>query len=174
MKKFLVEAILQPFLAILFCLAFGVPFVYVGFQNIHVHGQKDEQGAVTINFTRRHFWGVYKVEEHVDDVENASLKTSRGRRPGINRTTKALVSGVFIETETEAVRLIAGSSNVNDALKLDTVRSINNFIDAPDQTEFSKTIRLSNIFGWFGLPFLALGILGLIGWPSSIIKHLKD
>jgi hypothetical protein len=174
MKDFLVKAILEPFAAILFCLVFGVPFVYVGFQTIDVHGQKDDQGMVTIDFTRKHFWSIYKIEENIEDVENASRKTSRVRRSGINRTTKTLVSGVFIETEAEAVRLIAGSSNVNDALKLDAVRSINDFIENPDQTQFSKTIRLSNIFGWFGLPFLILGLLGLIGWPSSIIKRLRD
>ena len=174
MKDFLVKAILQPFLAILFCLAFGVPFVYVGFQTVDVRGYKDERGTVTIDFTRKHFWGMYRVEEHIEDVENATLKSSLARTTDIRRTRKTLVSGVFIQTETEAVRLIAGSSDIVDALKLDAVRSINNFIDTSDQTEFSKTIRLSNIFGWFGLPFLLIGVLGLIGWPSSIIKHLKD
>jgi len=174
MKDFLVKAVLQPFLAILFCLVFGVPFVYTGFQTIDVRGHKDDQGKISIDFTRRHFWGIFQVEKHVEGVESATLKTSRVRRTGINRTTKSFVSGVFIETETEAVRLIAGSSNVNDALKLDAVRSINNYIEDTDETQFSKKIRLSNIFGWFGLPFLVLGVLGLIGWPSSVINHLRD
>jgi hypothetical protein len=81
---------------------------------------------------------------------------------------------MFLETQNEAIRLIAGSSDVDDALKLDVVRSINDFVKNVNQTDNEKTIRLSNIFGWFGMPFLLLGILGLIGLPFSIIKHLKD
>lgn len=53
MKEFLIKALLQPFVAILFCLAFGLPFVYVGFQTVYVEGTKDEQGMVTIDFTCR-------------------------------------------------------------------------------------------------------------------------
>ena len=71
------------------------------------------------------------------------------------------MSGVFLENETEAVRLLAGSSDVNENLKWDAVQSIKDFIKDPQQDEFQKTIRLTNLFGWFGLPFLLLGLLGL-------------
>ena len=174
MKTFWLDAILKPLAAIAFCLIFGLPFVYTGFQRIDVDGSKDEQGNVTIDFSRHHFFGLYRVERHVEGVENATLKSSLVRRSGIRNTRKTLVSGVFLETQNEAIRLIAGSSDVNDALKLDLVRSINAFIDDVIQTDYQNTIRISNIFGWFGLPFLVLGVFGLIGWPFSIIKHLKD
>lgn len=174
MKDFFLEAFLYPFLAILFCLAFGVPFVYTGFQTVEVRGSKDDQGIVTIDFDRSHFWGLYRVKEHIEGVENASLKTSLTRTSGIRRTRQTLVSGVFLETEAGAVRLLAGSSNVDDDLKREAVRSINDFIAAPERTSYSNTIRLANVFGWFGLPFLAIGVLGLVGWPGSIIRRLKD
>jgi hypothetical protein len=170
MKDFLLKAILQPFLAILFCLVFGVPFVYTGFQTVDLQGSKDDQGSVTIDFTRRHFWGLYRISEHLEGVKDASLQTNLIRRIG-NR--KTLTSGVFIETDTEAVRLFAGSSNVNDAVKWEAIRSINDFIDNRVETTLTKTFRVINIFGWFGLPFLILGVLGFIGWPSSIVHHWK-
>jgi hypothetical protein len=174
MKTFWLDAILKPLAAIIFCLIFGLPFVYTGFQSIVLNGTKDDQGNVTIDFTRKHFFGLYRVEKHIEGVENATLKSSLVRRSGIRNTRKTLVSGVFLETQNEAIRLIAGSSDVNDALKLDVVRSVNQFIDDVNQNDYQNKIRLSNIFGWFGLPFLVLGVLGLIGWPFSIIKYLKD
>jgi hypothetical protein len=173
MKSFWLDAILKPLAAIAFCLVFGLPFVYTGFQWIDVDGEKDDQGDVTIDFTRKHFFGLYRVEEHIEGVVSATEKSSLVRKPGVD-TRKSFVTGVFVENEIEAVRLIAGSSDVNDTLKLDAVRSINEFIAEADQTEFSKTIRLSNIFGWVGLPFLVLGVLGLIGWPFSIFKYLQE
>lgn len=171
MKDFLLKAILQPFAAILFCLVFGLPFVYVGFQTVDILGNKDQQGQVTIEFTRKHYWGLWQVKEHLENVQNAALKTSLIHRSNPRRIR--LTSGVFLETENEAVRLLAGSSNVNDDVKRDAVESINSFIANPEQKHFNKTIRLTNIFGWVGLPFLLLGVLGLLGWPASIYQYLK-
>jgi hypothetical protein len=34
---------------------------------------------------------------------------------------------------------------------------INDFINDPEQRQYRKTFRLANVFGWVGLPFLALG-----------------
>jgi hypothetical protein len=172
MKSFWMDAVLKPGTAILFCLVFGLPFVYAGFQRIDATGMKDDRGEVTIDFTRKHFWGLYRVNEHIEGVKGATEKSSLIRKPGVT-TRKKFVTGVFIETDREAVRLIAGSSDVNSALKSDAVRSINDFVDDPNQTQYERTIRFTNIFGWVGLPFLVLGVLGLIGWPFSIIKHLS-
>jgi hypothetical protein len=171
MKDFLIKAILEPFAAIAFCLAFGLPFVYVGFQTVDIEGWKDPQGQVTIDFNRVHYWGIWQVDEHIENVQNATLTTSRIHRTNPRRLR--LVSGVFLETETEAVRLFAGSSNVNDNLKWETIDSLNAFIDDPNQVQFNQTFRLTNVFGWVGTPFLVLGVLGLIGWPASIYRHLR-
>ena len=169
MKDFLLEGLLYPFVAILFCLAFGVPFTYAGFQTIHVTGIK-EDNVVNMDFTRTHYWGLYKVENHVEGVIGADLANDRFRQGGYWRRA----AGGFLVTETESIRLMAGSSDVDDALKWDMVNSINDFIDNPSATHYEKTFRIHNIFGWFGLPFLIIGILGLIGWPGSIIKRLRD
>jgi hypothetical protein len=168
----LIKALLQPFVAILFCLAFGLPFVFVGFQAVHIEGAKDQQGAVTLDFNRRHYWGVWQVEEQVENVRHATLRTSFTHRSNPRRIR--MTSGVFIETETEAVRLLAGSSNVDDDLKRDIVESINDFINDPEQSHYTRTFRVANVFGWVGLPFLALGVLGILGWPFSIVKHWRE
>lgn len=172
MKDFIIKSILEPLAAITFCLAFGLPFVYVGFQTVHIEGTKDQQGQVTIDFNRVHYWGIWQVDEHLDNVQAATLTTSLIHRSNPRRIR--LVSGVFLETETEAVRLFAGSSNVNDNLKRETVDSLNAFIGDKDQVQLNKTFRLTNVFGWVGAPFLILGVLGLIGWPASIYHYQKN
>jgi hypothetical protein len=170
-KSFLIKAIFQPFVAILFCLAFGLPFVYVGFQTVDIQGERYQDESVTISFQRRHYWGLTQVNETIENVQKATLKSSLIHRSQPRRLRS--VSGVFLENETDAVRLLAGSSDVNDNLKWDAVQSINDFIKEPQQDEFRKTIRLTNLFGWFGLPFLLLGVLGLLGWPAAIIQYLR-
>lgn len=170
-NRFFVKAIFQPFLAILFFLLFGVPFTYVGFQTLDIYGYKDDLGDVTFDFTRKHFWGIIQIKENVEGVENATLKTSLYRR---KHNRHFLGTGVFIETDTEAVRLIAGSSNVDDDIKRNMVRAINDFVNDPSDQEFDRTFRIANLFGWFGLPFLILGVLGILGWPSSILNQWKE
>jgi hypothetical protein len=172
MRDFLIKTLLQPFVAILFCLAFGLPFVFVGFQTVFIEGAKDQQGVVTIDFHRSHYWGVWQVDEHIENVQNAALRTSLTHRSNPRRIR--MTSGVFIETETEAIRLLAGSSNVDDELKWEIVDSINDFINDPEQRQYAQTVRLANIFGWVGLPFLALGVLGVVGWPFSIVKYRRE
>ena len=171
MKNFLIKAIFQPFVAIVFCLAFGLPFVYVGFQTVNIEGIKNLDETVTISFQRKHYWGLWQVNETIENVQKATLKSSLIHRSQPRRLRS--VSGVFLENETEAVRLLAGSSDVNDNLKWDAVQSINDYIKDPQLDAFQKTIRLTNIFGWFGLPFLLLGVLGLLGWPAAIIRYLR-
>lgn len=171
MKDFIVKAILEPFLAILFCLAFGLPFTYVGFQVVDIELKKDDHQEVSLDFTRKHYWGLIQINEHLEKVENATRKTNLYRRKS---TRHFLGTGVFIETATGATRLIAGSSNVNDDVKLEMVRAINGFIDDPNSSGLNLSFRVNNLFGWFGLPFLILGVLGLIGWPFSIYRHWKE
>jgi hypothetical protein len=171
MKKFLVKAILEPLAAILFCLAFGLPFVYFGFQSVDLSGEKDPQGVVTIEFTRKHYWGLWPVHEKLEDVQQATRKTSITHRSVPRRIR--LTSGVILESQYEAVPLLAGSSNIDDEIKNDAIGSINDFIDDPTQTYFEKSICVRNVFGWVGLPFLILGALGLVGWPGSIFRYLR-
>ena len=169
MNDFFLEALLYPFLAILFCLTFGVPFTYAGFQTIHLKGLK-ENGRVNMYLAREHYWGLYNVDEYIEGVQGADLANDRFRQGGWWRRA----TGVFLVTETEAVRVIAGSSDVDDKLKREIVEGVNEYIDNPNKLSYDETFRIHNVFGWFGLPFLVLGVLGLVNWPGSIIKNLKD
>ena len=170
MKDFLLEGLLYPFLAILFCLAFGVPFTYVGFQNIHLTGTKDVDGQVSMDLSRKHYGGLYTVQEHADNVIEASIITSRPRIGGRRR----LVSGVYLVTnQNEHIRLMAGSSSTDYRTKREMVLAVKEFVESPTHTQFDHSFHIQNAFGWFGLPFLIIGILGLIGWPGTILKKLK-
>lgn len=171
-KNFLVMALLKTVLAILFCLGFGTPFVYFGFQSLRIVGQKDAAGVVTIEYEREHFWGLVRVAERAEKVRGATLKTSlSGRSPGSGN--RSLTSGVFIETESAALSLLAGSSNTNDGVKRQLVKSINDFLADAGRTSFENSVSLTNLFGWVGLPFLAFGVLGVLGLPGSLLRHTR-
>jgi hypothetical protein len=51
---------------------------------------------------------------------------------------------------------------------------MNEFISGTGPAQYSRTFKIRNVFGWFGLPFLALGLLGLAGWPVSILRYRKQ
>ena len=172
MKDFLLEGLLYPFLAILFCLAFGVPFTYVGFQDVYLTGTKDANGYVSMDLSRKHYWGLYTVEEHAEDVIEARIITSRPKRIG---KARRLLSGAYLVTAAdEQIRLMAGSSNTDYSIKREIVLAVKDFVEDPAQMKFDQNFKIQNVFGWFGLPFLTLGVLGLIGWPGTIIKKIKD
>lgn len=172
MSEFLLKKIIQPGLAILFCLAFGVPFVYTGFQTVEISGSKDAESQVSMDITRSHFAGLYTIHSHVENVEGATRSYTRVPKPGVGsyRSGRSTLSGVFLIGEPAGVRVIAGSSNVDGALKFELIDSINTFIDSEDRTSYHQVFRIANIFGWFGLPFLAIGVLGLLGWPFSLFR----
>lgn len=171
MKKFVLDALIKPFFAIVFFLLFGVPFVFAGFQTVHITGTKSAENVVTMDFTRTHFWGLYRSTHHLEGVTEVTLESrtsdSTGTRP---RTT---VSGVFLVTPTESVSLFSFFSNTDDSLKDEAMNSLNSFITDPNQRDYDQTFAMRNIFGWCGLPFLIIGLLGLLGWPGTIFKALR-
>ena len=170
MKEKFLNLILYPALAILFCLAFGVPFTYAGFQHAIVEGTRKENGSVTFEVDRSHYFGLIHQEYQIEEVEQASWVSIRVRRYGKPRR---LLSGVYLISSTEEQPLFFGSSNVNEDLKWRAINEINGFLDDPDRLEFSEEYRIRNLFGWFGLPFLVLGVWGTLSWPFFIIKGLR-
>ena len=168
MKKLLPKGLLYPSVAILFCLAVGISFTYTGFQTVQIQGTKSD-GRVSMDITYGHYWGLYKIETHIESVIGAALVTDRVRQDENQKT----VSGAFLLTGSDTVRLLAGSSNVNEDLKWEMVNSINEFIHNSSSSQYEQTFRIQNILGWVGLPFLTLGILGLVALPVTIIKRMK-
>lgn len=168
MKSFLLDALAKPFLAILFFLAFGGGFVYAGFEDVVVQGTRAATG-VSLDVTRSHFWGLIRSSDHLDGVTSAEIES---RRTGTG-TKRRTVSGVFLKTPTDSTALFSGDSNVDGAVKRDATEKINAFIAATDVESFSETFTIANIFGWVGLPFLLIGISGILGWPFTIIRFWR-
>jgi hypothetical protein len=173
MKKFLLEAIVYPFVAIAFCSVFGGFFVYAGFQTAHVELTRSPEGAISGHITRTQFFGVLVTEEEVTGVEGATIETRQYHRTTGRFRRIGLGSGAAILSEEGVVPVFAGFSTVDDALKREIVASISDFVDDRTQAAYTETFRIRNIFGWVGLPFFALGVLGLLNWPFSIITYLR-
>lgn len=171
MKKFFLDTLLKPFFAILFFLLFGVPFVFAGFQTVHVTGTKNAENVVTIDFTRKHFWGLYQSSHHLEGVTEVALESRTSDNIGTRRTN---VSGIFLITPTQSESLFSFFSNTDDSLKDEAMNSLNSFITDTTQRTYDQTFKMRNIFGWFGLPFLIIGLWGLLGWPGTIIKALRS
>jgi len=171
MKDKILELIVYPGLAILICLAFGVPFAYAGFQTASVQGTKDANGSTTLVVDRSHYFGLIHNKFEIEEVEGARWVNTRVRRAGKPRR---LLSGVYLVSDSEEQPLFFGSSNINEDLKWQAINEINDFLEDPEALVFSAAYRIRNLFGWFGLPFLVLGVWGLLAWPFSVIKGLKE
>ena len=83
------------------------------------------------------------------------------------------VSSVFLVTATQSESLFSFFSNTDDSLKDEAMDSLNSFLTDPTQRTYDQTFAMRNIFGWCGLPFLIVGLLGLFGWPGTILKALR-
>jgi len=168
MARTWVEVVVKPLLAVLFCLLFGVPFVYFGFQTVRVRGEKGAGGTAVFDLTREHLWGLVRREARAEGVTGAAIETGRSG----SGTRRRLVSRVVLATGSGSVPLFAGSSNVDDGAKREAVGRINEFLADPAAGSFERTLRVRNVFGWVGLPFLALGVAGLVGWLFSLLRLL--
>ncbi|NUM43922.1 MAG: hypothetical protein HUU38_04380 [Anaerolineales bacterium] len=172
MKKFILDTLLKPFFAIVFFLLFGIPFVFAGFQTVHITGTKSAEDVVTIDFTRTHFWGLYRTTRHLEGVTEVTLESRTSDRT--NTRPMTTVSGVFLVTATQSESLFSFFSNTDDSLKSEAMDSLNGFLTDPQQRTYDQTFAMRNIFGWCGLPFLIIGLLGLFGWPGTIFKALRS
>jgi hypothetical protein len=170
MKRFVADALVKPLFGILFFLAFGLGFIFGGYQTIDVAGTRDAANHVVFDYAREHFWGFVKFSHRMEGVRNAELMTKTTRRSGKRPTVH---SAVFLVSEKEKQSLSGGSSNVDKEIKQEMVSGINAFIQDPAQRSFSKKYEIRNIFFWVGLPFFLLGLVALVGWPMAILDALK-
>ena len=170
MREFFHEAVLKPALAILFCLVFGGFFVFFGFQAVYVCMTRTASGQVTGTLTRQHFWGLYSAEYILNDVTGAAIETTRSHR---SRARHFSGSNVVISCGSSKIPLFSGSSNIDSGIKRSVVERINSYIRNESVASLHEKIRLRNAFGWVGLPFLVLGLWGLLGWPFSMVKYWR-
>ena len=168
-KSLLLEILLMPFLAILFFVGFGAGFIFAGYQTIHVTSTKNHDGRVVFDYTQEFFWGFLEFPQHIEDVkfaEISSVSYGSGRK-------RRHLSTIVLASDSEKKALIGGFSNLDSKIKNRMLDKINSYVKQPDEKSYSDTIRIRNAFYWIGLPFFAIGIIGLIGWPSCIIRSLR-
>ena len=172
MNKLLVHELKKPFLAMLIGMTFGLPCVYFGFQTLRIAGHKDPAGSVTIDFEREHFGGLVRLTGQARNVRGATVRTSRSsnaRGKGVSET----IVEVFVETDDEAVSLMAGASSMKESAKRELVAGINAFVGDAARPRFARSIDLESVFGWIGLPLLAVGVIGLLALPAALLRALR-
>lgn len=152
--------IIKPLFAILACLLLGGSLVYSGFQTVDLHGRRDPAGVVTLTWTREHFGGLLRLHRQLENVTGASLETSHTGRPG---TT------LIIHSAAGDRPLLAGPSELDDAVKVDALALVNAYLADPGRATFDATLRVRTLFGWVGLPILLAGLLGLVSLPQLLL-----
>lgn len=175
MKLFLINAFVKPGLSILFCLVFGLPFVFFGFQSVELIGVKDAQGQVEFTVIRGHFWGVIKDKRVISNVERATKKEDSllSTRPGSAGIDRKILSKVVLVSMKQNIPIFTGSTDIDDAMKNRVISEVNEFIQETSKGEYRNTFKIRNVFGWVGLPFVVLGFYGLITWPHRIVGLWK-
>jgi len=169
MKKLLLDALVKPFFAIAFCLLFGAGFIFAGYQTIMVSSEKGSDGNVVFAYTQEHFWGYLKFPHRMEGVNKAEVARHKGRRKHGHRTTTTSTVALVSDTERRA---LIGGSNLDQGIKNDMVERINAYLQNPQEYTFSGKWHIRNVFYWVGLPFFLIGMVGLVGWPKSIMDSI--
>lgn len=160
--RFVLDAFVKPFFAILFFIGFGGVFVFFGFQDVRIQAEKDINGKVTMDIVRTHFWVVKTVHRHVEGAQGAEIETKD--------TDDGYLSGAVIKGDNSSVSVLSGFSNTDERLKRKIINQVNTFLRDGSEGRFDQSFHLRNVFGWFGLPFFIIGVLGALCWPFNIIK----
>ena len=162
MTNLLLNGILKPATGVVLFLGFGAPFVYYGFQGIHIHGFKDNQRASTIEVTRSHFWVAVNNQDKLVGAKEAVLLERRSGFLGGGRRVALTVPAV--SNESKNMKILAGASSSDNELKRRIVKDLNLFLQDDGVEDFERRFVVRNIFGWFGLPFFLLGMWCIIAW----------
>jgi len=169
-RRFLAEAVVKPGAAILFCLGFGLPMTLFGFQCLELEGRRGANGVVSFRLTRYWLGGMLSSSRDVSGVERVELAhtrtTSGGRRVGISQAVLVTGGG--------RVELFAGASNAQEDLKKRVVAEVDAFLKDFRRSEYLGQFRRRSVFGWAGLPFVVLGIIGLLRWPWVLYRKAHD
>jgi hypothetical protein len=171
-RQFILDALLKPLVAAAFLLGFGGFFVLGGFQSVRVDLAKGLDGKVNGTVRRSHLFGLYVAQTQVTGVTGASVETQRTAAGGSSRRG-LIVSNVVIAADSGPTALFWGYSNVDDNYKRAIAKDLNAFIKRGGATRYSEVFAIRNLFGWVGLPFLLLGVVGVLGWPASVVSRWR-
>lgn len=170
MKRFIVDKLIWPFVAILFFSGVGGCLIFFGNQTIRMDSPPSNGKTIVVNYTHEHFWGLWKIPCSIERVASAEIVSSS------HRENNRIVSGSSVVLSTDdkkriSLGLTAGLDRGDMSRMVDCVnRHIQDHAGEP----LSETFRIRTILYWIGLPFLALGIMGLLGWSRSIMKAARE
>ncbi len=170
MKRFIVDKLVWPFVAILFFAGVGGCLIFFGNHIIYVDSPVSDGKTIVVNYTHEHFRGLWKIPHRIERVAYAEIVSSSHREYG------RIISGSSVVLTTDEKKriplgLTAGLDR-GDMRRI--VDCINRHIQDHAAEPLSETFRIRKIFYWIGLPFLAVSILGVLGWPRSIMKAAKE
>jgi hypothetical protein len=166
MKKILLEALLYPIILFILSLGVGIPLVFIGFQALRIECTRNTGDTVSCKIVRKHFFGLYTIKADIASVKGAHMISKKG-------FDGFMTSGAYLITPGKDVPLLLGMGKSDVDVKKNVIGSINVFVQNQKLRQLSDSFKISNIFGMVGLPFLAFGILGIMGWPSAIINAIK-
>ena len=168
--KVFLDGFVKPFFALLIYGGVGGAFVYFGWYTVRVSANRHDADQVTVTVNREHFWGLLQLSKTLSNVERADI-LSRSARSG-SRVT--LTSGAYAISGDRQLSLLGFSSNVDGDQQRRIVDSLNAYLQRSDAITFEENIRIHNLFGWFGLPLLAIGVWGLLRWPFALRKAVQQ
>mgnify|MGYP003563705538 CR=1 FL=1 len=164
MPRLLVDGILKPGAAILFLLGFGLPLVYFGFQSVEILGERTSPAAVRITLTRTQLFGLVSARRTAEDVD-AVTETSVDLPRPVGPRGFLQVTNVALHAGGSETLVFLGSTNASEDLKRRVARELAAFVEDTHAGAYRGTFAMRSPFGWLGLPFLVLGLYGLIRWP---------
>ena len=175
MQRLLVDGVLKPGAAILFLLGFGLPLVFFGFQSLDIRGERTAPNAARVTLVRTQLFGLVTTSRTVDNAEAATETRVALPRPapprGLMHVTNVVIHAAGTETP-----VFLGSTNASEDLKRRVALELNGFLENPQAGAYRGTFAMWSPFGWLGLPFLMLGLYGLIRWPwlfAAARKHQR-
>ena len=167
--KVFLDGFVKPFFALLIYGGVGGAFVYFGWYTVRVSAHRRDADQVTVTVNREHFWGLLKMSKTLSNVERADMLTRRG-----TTSRGIIVSGAYAISGDRQLSLLGFASNVDGDQQRRIVDSMNGYLQRSDAITFEENIRIHNLFGWFGLPLLAIGVWGLLRWPFALRKAVQQ
>jgi hypothetical protein len=169
MASYLRKSVFEPGLAILFCLAFGGLFVFFGLQTIRLDLARRD-GVVKGTLVREHFWGLYSKTRPVEDVVGTRMESHQTTTGRAGHRRRITVSNVVLDCAVGEVPVFWGSSNMEGRQKHEVLETVAGFLGDAATPSLHLVVPVGNVLGWVGVPFLLLGLAGLVGWPFTLVR----
>ncbi len=140
--------------AFYFFIGFGTPLIFFGFQSVGFEWSERYRWENRIYSCSQSTLWDHENKETITHVKRAELSKhtiTNTPRPGIP-LSESVLTNVAVVSPSEKLMVFIGDSEVDEVLKRKMVDEINGFINNPQDTEYTETFHIRNVFGWVGLP----------------------